>query len=273
MKEYKIEELKDFLNKKRPLSETALKKIYENLKTDYVYNSNAIEGNTLTLKETQIVLEYGITVKGKSLNEHIEAKNQAFALDYLVEEVKNKREIDKRVIKEFHQIVIGDINRNIAGKFRVEPVTIGGSETKTVNAFHIEEELDKLLKWYNNEKEMNIIDKVAVFHSKFEKIHPFLDGNGRTGRLLMNLELMKEGYPITIIKNEDRLDYYSALEKSQTTDDYTDIKNFIRENVKRGIINFLEAIENDWKSEIEKFLIEKNKKIIRKTKEKEELEL
>ena len=120
---------------------------------------------------------------------------------------------------------------------------------------------------------MNIIDKVAVFHSKFEKIHPFLDGNGRTGRLLMNLELMKEGYPITIIKNEDRLDYYSALEKSQTTDDYTDIKNFIRENVKRGIINFLEAIENDWKSEIEKFLIEKNKKIIRKTKEKEELEL
>ena len=119
MKEYEIEELKDFLNKKRPLSETALKKIYENLKTDYVYNSNAIEGNTLTLKETQIVLEYGITVKGKSLNEHIEAKNQAFALDYLVEEVKNKREIDKRVIKEFHQIVIGDINRDIAGNFIV----------------------------------------------------------------------------------------------------------------------------------------------------------
>lgn len=254
MKEYKIEELKDFLNKKRPLSDVALKKIYENFKTDYVYNSNAIEGNTLTLSETQIVLQYGITVKGKSLNEHIEAKNQAFALDYLVEEVKNKRKIDKRVIKEFHQIVIGDINRNIAGKFRTEPVRIGGSKTETVNALHIEEELENLLKWYNDEREMNLIDRVAVFHSKFEKIHPFLDGNGRTGRLLMNLELMKDGYPITIIKNEDRLEYYSALEEAQTKDDYTSIKKFIRENVKEGIIKSLEAVENDWKAEIERFL-------------------
>lgn len=257
MREYSIDELKEFLNKKRPLPSTVLKKIYENIKTEFVYNSNAIEGNTLTLSETQVVIEYGLTVKGKSLNEHIEAKNQAYALDFLVEEVREKREIDKRVVKEFHQIIIGDIDREIAGKFRTYPVRIGGSTTSTSNALHIEEDLDNLLKWYGEEKKLDIIDKVAIFHSKFEKIHPFGDGNGRTGRLLMNLELMKAGYPITIIKNEDRLKYYSALELAQTQEDYREIIKFIRENVKESIIRNLEAFENNWEEEIEKFLKER----------------
>lgn len=241
-----IEKLKNYLNIKRPIPASILEKIYDNIKTEYTYNSNAIEGNSLTLKETEVVLEYGITIKGKPLKDHIEAKNQAYALDFLKEEVKSKKEIDKKLIKEFHQIIIGDIDREIAGKFRTYPVSIKASETKTTSPLHIEKELEDLIQWYNEKHNLNIIEKVAIFHSKFEKIHPFGDGNGRTGRLLMNLELMKEGYPITIIRNEDRLEYYDSLEKAQTKEDYKDIIKFIYNNVKRSIINNLEMLEENW---------------------------
>lgn len=98
---YDIEKLKNYLNIKRPIPASVLEKIYDNIKTEYIYNSNAIEGNSLTLKETEVVLEYGITVKGKPLKDHIEAKNQAYALDFLKEEVKLRKEIDKKLIKEF----------------------------------------------------------------------------------------------------------------------------------------------------------------------------
>ncbi len=253
---YDIEKLKNYLSIKRPIPASVLEKIYNNIKTEYTYNSNAIEGNSLTLKETEVVLEYGVTVKGKPLKDHIEAKNQAYALDFLKEEVKLKKEIDKKLIKEFHQIIIGDIDREIAGKFRTYPVTIKASETKTSSPLHIEEELDNLIKWYNSEQNLNIIEKVAIFHSKFEKTHPFGDGNGRTGRLLMNFELMKEGYPITIIKNEDRLEYYNSLEKAQTKEDYKDIIKFIHSNVEKSIIKNLEMLEENWK---EKFNIESKK--------------
>lgn len=250
---YDIKKLKDYLNIKRPIPKTVLEKIYKNIKTEYVYNSNAIEGNSLTLKETEVVLEYGLTVKGKPLKDHIEAKNQAYALDFLKEEVKNGKEITKQLIKEFHQIIIGDIDREIAGKFRTYPVEIRASETKTSNFFHIEEDLEELIKWYNSEKR-DLIEKVAIFHANFEKIHPFGDGNGRTGRLLMNLELMKNGYPVTIIKNEDRLSYYEALEKAQTKNDYGDIINFVHENVKRSIIRNLEMLEDNWEEKFEEYL-------------------
>lgn len=252
---YDIKKLRDYLNIKRPLPKSALEKMYENIKTEYVYNSNAIEGNSLTLKETEIVLEYGITVKGKSLKDHIEAKNQAYAIDFLMEEVKNKKEITKRLIKEFHQIVIGDIDREIAGKFRTWGVGIGGSTTETAKFYHIEEELDKLIDNYNKD-EKDVIEKAARFHADFEKIHPFGDGNGRTGRLLMNLELMKEGYPITIIRLEDRLEYYESLEKAQTTNDYQDIINFVSNNVKRSIIKNLDLVEENWENNFKEYLKE-----------------
>lgn len=177
-----------------------------------------------------------------------------------MEEVKNKKEITKRLIKEFHQIVIGDIDREIAGKFRTWGVGIGGSATETAKFYHIEEELDKLIDNYNKD-EKDIIEKVARFHADFEKIHPFGDGNGRTGRLLMNLELMKEGYPITIIKLEDRLEYYDSLEKAQTTNDYQGIINFIYDNVKRSIIKNLELVEENWENNFKEYLKESKKQI------------
>jgi Fic family protein len=265
---YDIEKLKNYLNIKRPIPASVLEKIYDNIKIEYTYNSNAIEGNSLTLKETEVVLEYGITVKGKPLKDHIEAKNQAYALDFLKEEVKLRKEIDKKLIKEFHQIIIGDIDREIAGKFRTYPVTIKASETKTSSPLHIEEELDKLIKWYNSDQNLNTIEKVAIFHSEFEKIHPFGDGNGRTGRLLMNFELMKEGYPITIIKNEDRLEYYNSLEKAQTKEDYKDIIKFIHSNVEKSIIKNLEMLEENWKEKYNNEL-KKKKNSWAKTKENE----
>ncbi len=106
--------------------------------------------------------------------------------------------------------------------------------------------MQRLLDWYN-QSDRHIIEKVAVFHARFEKIHPFSDGNGRTGRLLMNLELMKQGYPITIIKNEDREKYYQVLENAQTNDDYQDVIDFVANNVQASIERNLEMLDRDWK--------------------------
>lgn len=242
-----IEQLKDFLNIKRPLPAVVLDKLYNTVKQAYIYNSNAIEGNSLSLRETQIVLEQGITIKGKPLKDHIEAKNQDFALDFLVDEVKAGKSLTKQLIKEFHQIIIGDIDRGIAGKFRQHDVWISHSETITAHYLHIEEELDALLHWYETSTD-HILEKVAKFHAKFEKIHPFSDGNGRTGRLIMNLELMKHGYPITIIKMEDRETYYQTLEIASINDDFQPITQFITDNVQQSIERNLKMLDREWET-------------------------
>ncbi|VEJ09400.1 Fic family protein [Actinobacillus delphinicola] len=242
----KIEQLKDFLNIKRPLPTIVLDKLYNTVKQAYIYNSNAIEGNSLSLRETQIVLEQGITIKGKPLKDHIEAKNQDFALDFLVDEVKVKKPLTKQLIKEFHQIIIGDIDRGIAGKFRQHDVWISHSGTVTAHYLHIEEELDALLDWYETSTD-HILEKVAKFHAKFEKIHPFSDGNGRTGRLIMNLELMKNGYPITIIKLEDSKTYYQSLETASISNDFNPIIQFIAKNVQQSIERNLKMLDREWK--------------------------
>ncbi|MDP8170598.1 Fic family protein [Pasteurella skyensis] len=241
-----LKKLKNFLNARRPLPQSVLKKLFESLKQEYIYHSNAIEGNSLTLRETQIVLEQGITINGKPLKDHIETQNQSYAIDYLLEEIALNRVLDIRLIKEFHQIVIGSIDREIAGVFRNHDVVISHSKTETSRPFHIEEDLQTLLDWYN-QSDRHIIEKVAIFHARFEKIHPFSDGNGRTGRLLMNLELMKQGYPITIIKNEDREKYYQVLENAQTSDNYQDVIDFVANNVQASIERNLEMLDRDWK--------------------------
>ena len=250
----KLELYRNFLKSKRPIDEITLKKIEENLKAKYIYNSNGIEGNTLSLMETNLIIEHGVTIKGKSLKEHLEVKGQEYALNFLTEVMKQKEEISLRMIREFNSLVM----INGGGTFKTLPNEIVGANFKTSPPHLVEEHLNKLIENFHSSNE-DIIKKVAIFHADFEKIHPFPDGNGRTGRLLMNLELMKEGFPITIIKKEDREDYYNALEKAHSNDDYEDIISFIENNVEKSFEFYFEHITNNWKQEIEDFYFLNNK--------------
>ena len=152
------------------------------------------------------------------------------------------------MIREFNSLVMV----NGGGTFKTLPNEIIGANFKTSPPHLVEEHLNKLIENFHSSNE-DIIKKVAIFHADFEKIHPFPDGNGRTGRLLMNFELMKEGFPITIIKKEDREDYYNALEKAHSNDDYEDIISFIENNVEKSFEFYFEHITNNWKQEIEDF--------------------
>ena len=247
-----IEIFKEFLDKERPLNKGILKKLQNYLKTEFIYNSNAIEGNTLTLRETDIILQYGVTIKGKSLKEHNEVKGQEYALDFLNDVLKTKESLSVRLIREFHALVLNDDFKN-RGKFKQENNIILGVKFQTTPFYQVEEKLQELIDNFLKSKE-NIIEKVAKFHAEFEKIHPFNDGNGRTGRLLMNLELMKNGYPITIIKNENRNDYYNALEKAQVEFDYELIIKFIKSSIENTFWLYYKHFNEETKEKFENYL-------------------
>lgn len=225
---YKIlEEKLQLLNSKKPFSKNTLKSLHENLILEWTYNSNAIEGNTLTLQETKVVME-GITVGGKSLREHFEVINHREAIAYIEEIVKNNESLTEWQIKNIHNLILKNIDIDNAGRYRTENVIISGAKHIPPNFLNLDEEMKNLVKWYN-EDTSHPIEKSAKLHSIFVKIHPFIDGNGRTARLLLNFELMKSGYLPVVIKKENRLDYYVALDKSHTTGDYTDFIKIIEQ--------------------------------------------
>ncbi len=200
------------LKKSRPLPNIALEKIKESLSVEWTYNSNSIEGNTLTLRETQMVLQNGITVKGKSLREHFEAKNHEKAIHFLFDLVNENyffRSID---ILSIHSLVLNLIEEDFAGRIRNAGVRITGANFIPPNANKVSDLMDELIDFVNfNPLKLNDIELATVFHHKFVFIHPFFDGNGRTVRLAMNLILMKKGFPPAIILKNDRKKYYEAL--------------------------------------------------------------
>ena len=247
-----VEIFKEFLNKERPLNDGILRKLQNNLRTEFIYNSNAIEGNTLTLRETDIILQFGITVKGKSLKEHNEVKGQEYALDFLNEVLKKEEPLSIRLIREFHALILNDDKDN-RGRFKQENNTILGAKFQTTPFYQVEEKLQELIDNVN-ESDKNGIDKVAKFHNDFEMVHPFNDGNGRTGRLLMNLELMKNGYPITIIKNEDRDDYYQALEIASIDKNYIPLTEFIKRSVENTFWIYYKHFNEKTKEKFENYL-------------------
>lgn len=205
-----IEEKLEELNKRRPLTEGELERLNEEFLTEYTYNSNAIEGNTLTLRETDMVLR-GLTIDQKSLKEHLEVIGHKEAFDFVTELVKEKCEINERVIKQIHYLVLAD-KKDDRGVYRRVPVQIMGAAHEPVQPYLIIPRMEELLEQYEKSKE-DIVTKLARFHIEFEGIHPFIDGNGRTGRLLINLELMKAGFPPIDIKFADRLKYYNAFDE------------------------------------------------------------
>lgn len=216
----KLDKLKEKLNKYRPLSKDVIQNLHEDLVLRWTYNSNAIEGNTLTLQETKVALE-GITVGGKTLREHFEAINHRDAILFIEELVKKKELLCELDIKSIHSLILKNINSENAGAYRKTNVIISGAEHKPPHFLEVPQQMHNFIQWYDeNSKTLHPIELAARVHIDFVGIHPFIDGNGRTSRLLMNMELMKGGFPPAIIKVEDRLAYYRALDLAHTKKEY-----------------------------------------------------
>ena len=203
------------LSNARPLQSLALQQIKEALQIEWTYNSNSIEGNTLSLRETQMVLQEGVTIKGKSLREHFEAKNHEFAIEHLYKLVRKEYQLNGKDILNLHGLVLRSIEDDYAGRLRNAAVRISGANFIPPNARKVPELLDNLVNYVNqNPEQLNVIEMATVFHHRFVHIHPFFDGNGRTVRLAMNLLLMAQGFPPAIILKNDRKKYYDALNQA-----------------------------------------------------------
>lgn len=210
-------------NKNKPLNNTQLSKMKEYFHLNYTYESNRIEGNTMTVQETHLVVNEGITISGKSMREHLEAINHIEAIDYIVDLVKDNTNINERVIKELHYLILKGIDRKNAGIYRTVPVYISGSEHIPPQPYLIARQMEEYIEYYNEHKnKVHPVILAANMHEKLVTIHPFIDGNGRTSRLIMNLILLSNGFTIANIKGDldSRLNYYKALEAIQTNGDY-----------------------------------------------------
>jgi Uncharacterized conserved protein len=205
-----IDGKKQLLDSLRPFTQGELERLNEEFVTEYTYNSNAIEGNTLTLRETDMVLR-GLTIDKKPLSHHLEAIGHKEAFDYVVSLVQQNEPLTERIIKEIHYLVLAD-KKEDRGVYRRIPVSIMGAAHEPVQPYLIQPKMEKLLSDYSKD-ETHIVSRLARFHIEFEAIHPFIDGNGRTGRLLVNLELMKAGFPPIDIKFADRVSYYNAFDE------------------------------------------------------------
>lgn len=211
----RLYEKKQVLQTSRPLPPIALNKIKESLSIEWTYNSNSIEGNTMSLRETQMVLQEGITIKGKSLREHFETYNHDKAIDYLFSIVNTDYVLRSIDILTLHGLVLRSIEDDFAGRLRNGGVRISGANFVPPNANKVSDLLDELMTFINtNPLGLNDIELATVFHHKLVWIHPFFDGNGRTVRLAMNLLLMRCGFPPAIILKNDRKKYYEALNQA-----------------------------------------------------------
>jgi Fic family protein/DNA-binding XRE family transcriptional regulator len=193
-------------------------RIAQALELEYTFESNRIEGNTLTLKETDLVINEGITISGKSMREHLEAINHKEALEYLKELILKDADFSERDLLQLHALILKGIDAKNAGKYRDVQVMIKGSRHLPPQPYIIKKQMEDLFFWYQAHKnELHPIILAAELSERLVTIHPFIDGNGRTSRLIMNLILLKNGYVIANIKGdiENRMNYYNALENAQ----------------------------------------------------------
>ncbi|TCS93301.1 Fic family protein [Hazenella coriacea] len=237
-----IDHKKAQLDQLRPLPKYMVKSLREKLLLEWTYNTNAIEGNTLTLNETKVVLE-GITVGGKTLREHLEVINHRDAIAYVEEIVQKEEPLSEWQIKNIHRLVLKGIDDQYAGVYRDQQVFIAGAKHTPPAHYLIKEQMESLMEWYEQEGQvLHPVKRGAMLHAIFVGIHPFIDGNGRTSRLLLNLELMKGGFPPVIIKVENRLAYYEALDQANTNKDYTDFIELVEKEVNDSLDLYLSAL-------------------------------
>ena len=230
----KLDELKLKLDSFLPLNPSIIKNLHEDLVLRWTYHSNAIEGNTLTLKETKVALE-GITIGGKTLREHFEAINHKDAILFMEDLAQKEERLSEYSIKQIHSLILKNIDDENKGKYRKTNVIISGAEHKPPQSFEVQSQMQEFIKNYNeNITKLHPVELASFVHIEFVKIHPFIDGNGRTSRLLMNLELIKAGFPPVVIELEDRLEYYKALDIAHTENDYKPFLELMKKVVEKS---------------------------------------
>lgn len=240
----RIDEKLTQLQKLRPLPAASVAKLREQFAVEMTYNSNAIEGNKLTLKETFLIINEGITIKGKSLKDHLEAKDHYEALNYIYDLV----ECDKRhtfsevLIRNLQKLITKETDSEIAGAYRNSNVIITGSKHKPPEAHEVSILMKKMVEWVRgNKNKLHPVELAAILHHKLVYIHPFFDGNGRTARLIMNVMLLQVGYPLVLILKNDRKKYYQTLEKADKGD-LSLFVNFIAQAVERSLNIYLKTL-------------------------------
>lgn len=232
------------LQRLRPLPSVSVLKLKEQFGIEMTYNSNAIEGNKLTLKETFLVINEGLTIKGKSLKDHLEAKDHYEALNYLYDliEKDKKHTVSEVFIRSIQQLVAKDVDPNYAGKYRTGNVIITGSDHNPPDTSSVPHLMADLVEWIGkNQKKLHSIELSAILHHKLVFIHPFFDGNGRTARLVMNLTLMQKGYPLVMVLKNDRRRYYDSLAKADRGE-YLPFIRFIAQAVERSLNIYLKTL-------------------------------
>ncbi|MCX6750643.1 MAG: Fic family protein [Candidatus Pacearchaeota archaeon] len=231
-----IEQLREAYNKGiKKLSEEEFSKFENSFFTELTYNSNAIEGNSLSLEETSIVVNEGISPEGKALREIYEAKNHMKALEFIRD---YKGEFNELFILKIHSIVLENISEMFAGRYRENPVRVAGSDFRFPSPEKVPQLIGNLIYWYNkNKKKMHPLELAAIFSMKLVSIHPFVDGNGRVSRLLMNFILQKKKYPWINVYNKQRQKYLKAVRKAND-ESYEEILGFLIEAIKENMQDF-----------------------------------
>jgi Fic family protein len=228
------------LGTRRPLTEGEAERLREQFVVEYTYNSNAIEGNTLTLRETDLVLR-GLTIDQKPLKDHMEAVGHKEAFEFVSELVKDKVPMSESIIKQVHYLVLAD-KKDDRGVYRRVPVRIMAAQHEPVQPYLIQPKMEQLLIDFAESTE-HIVTKLARFHLEFEGIHPFIDGNGRTGRLLVNMELMKAGFPTINIKFTDRIAYYNAFDEYQIKHNLSAMEKLFARYVNERLDMYLKILQ------------------------------
>lgn len=243
------------LNALRPLPASAVRKLRDQFEIEMTYHSNAIEGNSLTLKETFLVINEGITIKNKPLKDHLEAINHKEALDYLYELIEHDKRfiLSEHLIKSLHQLVTQKIEKEWAGRYRNAQVIIGGAHHQPPDALQVPVLMRELIEWASKQQhKLHPVEFAAFLHHKFLHIHPFFDGNGRTGRLLMNIALLQKGYPLSVVLRQDRRKYYQVLSQADKAE-VDPLIQFIAKTVDRSLTIYLDVLSPD-KPQKEKYV-------------------
>lgn len=239
-----IDRLKAWLDGFRPLERDILTELKQRYDVSFTYNSNAIEGNTLTQSETELVLSKGITIGGKTLNEHLEAIGHKEAIDYIETLAQGDRAITAWEIKQIHNLILRKINPDEAGSYRRLDVMAAGTNYRYPAHYLVPQLMTDFVDWLNGAvSELHPVNYATLAHYRFVSIHPFRDGNGRTGRLLMNLLLIRAGYPIAIIDNQVRNEYINALAYGQQNgDDLKPLLGLVEDAVLRSLVEVLQLV-------------------------------
>ncbi len=238
-----IDKLKGWLDSFRPLNLTVVEEMKKLYDVKFTYNSNAIEGNTLTQSETEMVLEKGITIGGKSLIEHFEVIGHKEAIDFIEELAQNQTVITEHEIKDIHSIIMKGVHRQEAGIYRSLDVKTAGTDHVYPAHYKLQDLMGNFCSWLQAEENKNLhpVEFATLAHYKLASIHPFRDGNGRTSRLLMNLILLQHGFPITVIANANRKKYIDSLIFAQENEDNTNLFLEIVINAQKdSLIDFLQ---------------------------------